>query len=196
VKIGLLAIMQNEIEYVERWMSVIDRARAVDRPFDRVLIVDGGSEDRTVEKLNERGVEVVVRPFDKDFSAQRNYGIEQLDVDWIFELDADEYPSMPLIAGLRDIANDLEKHKIECCGMARLNLLDGVLQTGVGSSGLDYQYRFHRRECRWEGTVHEEIRGWNNRVELSLLEGHFLVHDKARGRHDARNAFYRIMKGI
>lgn len=193
--VALLAIMLNESAYVDRWAKTIERAHAIGVPFDQVVVVDGGSADDTVERLGRRGVAVTVRPFADNFAEQRNFGVELCHTDWVFEIDADEYPATPLIAGLKDIARDADRALVDAVGIARLNLLDGHLVPGPGHCGLDYQYRLHRRECRWQGAVHEEITGYRNRIELSFVDGHMLVHDKSTKRHQERNAYYDKLGG-
>lgn len=55
----------------------------------RIVVIDSGSSDRTLELLaaNPR-VEVVQRPFDSH-GRQWNFGLEQLRSDWVLSLDAD-----------------------------------------------------------------------------------------------------------
>jgi hypothetical protein len=50
----------------------------------------------------------------------------------------------------------------DCFGFARKNFIDGV-QTQIYP---DYQYRLFRNYCYFEGKVHEQIRGFNNRTEV------------------------------
>jgi len=58
---------------------------------DDVLVLDSGSTDRTVEIAHDRGARVMHREFD-DFASQRNYGLQEgnLQYDWVLHLDADE----------------------------------------------------------------------------------------------------------
>lgn len=188
MSLGLMAIMLNEVAYVDRWVAAV---QAVPGTFDQVVVVDGGSTDGTADRLRDLGMPVVVRSFAGHFADQRNFGIQQCTTDWIFEVDADEIPSRPLLAGLRAISDDAERSKVDCCGIPRINLIDGVIGPGPGDRGLDYQYRLHHRcGCQWRGAVHEEITGYRARVELRIEDGHFLLHDKTSARHVERNEYY------
>ncbi|MBV6413075.1 MAG: glycosyltransferase family 2 protein [Xanthomonadales bacterium PRO6] len=55
-----------------------------------VVLVDSGSQDRTLEIARSAGVRVFTRSFDS-FAKQRNFALEQeLRNDWVLHLDADE----------------------------------------------------------------------------------------------------------
>lgn len=188
--LGLVAIMLDEADYVDRWAAIVPHAKAIGTSFERVVVVDGGSRDRTVEKLRGYGVEVLIRPFKHNFSDQRNFACSKCDTDWIFELDADEIISTKLLAGMRAVIKDADRDGVDCIGIPRVNYLDGVRVPGPGTDGLDYQYRLHRRHCVWQGAVHEEITGFQARVELNIEHEHFLLHYKNSERHEARNRYY------
>ena len=55
------------------------------------IVVDTGSTDRTVEIAEEMGAKVYHFQWCNDFSAAKNYAIEQASGNWIAFLDADEY---------------------------------------------------------------------------------------------------------
>ena len=61
------------------------------------MAVDTGSTDRTVELLEAAGARVIHHPWQNDFAAARNAGLEQARGRWILVLDADERPG-PLFA--------------------------------------------------------------------------------------------------
>jgi glycosyltransferase involved in cell wall biosynthesis len=55
------------------------------------IVVDTGSEDRTVELAEAMGAKVFHFPWIDDFSAAKNYAVDQAQGNWIAFLDADEY---------------------------------------------------------------------------------------------------------
>ena len=57
---------------------------------DEVIIIDSGSTDHTVELAEKAGAKVAFRAWTNDFSAQRNFALEQTTAEWILYLDADE----------------------------------------------------------------------------------------------------------
>ena len=69
---------------------------------DEQIVVDTGSNDRTVEVAKELGAKLFYFDWIDDFSAARNYALEKAKGDWIVFLDCDEYftdDSIPLIKG-------------------------------------------------------------------------------------------------
>ncbi len=58
--------------------------------WDEAVIVDTGSTDGTAAWAADAGARVFSQPWRDDFSAPRNYGLQQARGDWILLLDADE----------------------------------------------------------------------------------------------------------
>jgi len=59
------------------------------KDFDEIVIVDTGSEDRTVEIAGEYG-DVYFFEWIDDFAAARNFSLSKCTADWILIIDADE----------------------------------------------------------------------------------------------------------
>jgi tetratricopeptide (TPR) repeat protein len=57
---------------------------------DEIILVDTGSSDRTVEVAKEFGARIFHKPWEGDFSAAKNYSLEQATREWVLFLDADE----------------------------------------------------------------------------------------------------------
>ena len=62
---------------------------------DEVLVVDGGSHDRTREVARSAGARVLERPFD-DFARQHEFARGEARGEWILSIDADERASAEL----------------------------------------------------------------------------------------------------
>ncbi len=85
MKINLVMIVKNEARSLEKCLRLA-------KPLvDRMIVVDTGSEDETVEIARRMGAEVFFFSWIDDFSAARNYALEQSDGDWNLVLDGDEY---------------------------------------------------------------------------------------------------------
>jgi glycosyl transferase family 2 len=56
---------------------------------DEIVVVDGGSTDRTVDIAHAAGARVIDNPW-PGYGAQRNVALDHATSDWILEIDADE----------------------------------------------------------------------------------------------------------
>lgn len=68
-------------------------ARAIDsvKPLvSEIIVVDTGSDDRTIQVAQEHGAQVLSFAWCDDFAAARNFSLAQSTSDWILVLDADE----------------------------------------------------------------------------------------------------------
>jgi glycosyltransferase involved in cell wall biosynthesis len=86
----------NEVNNVKR---TIDKLRWA----ARILIIDSGSTDGTIEELARYPqVDIVQRPFDS-FAAQCNFGLARVRTTWVLSLDADYVLSDELVEELRSL---------------------------------------------------------------------------------------------
>lgn len=111
---------------------------------DDVLVLDSGSEDRTVDIAQTKGARVMHRPFD-NFARQRNYGLQEgnLAHDWVLHLDADERVTPGLREQLRKKARHAAMHAYRV--PSKLMFQD----TWLKYSGMypTYQVRFGRQDA-------------------------------------------------
>ena len=85
-----LLITFNEIQNIERTLAKLDWAR-------RIVVVDSGSTDGTLDVLaRDARIEVIHRPFDS-FAGQCNFGLSHIHTDWVLSLDADYAVSAALV---------------------------------------------------------------------------------------------------
>lgn len=82
-RLALVVITLNEEKNIERCL------RSVEPLADEIIVVDSGSNDRTVEIARERGAKVIVHPFENHIS-QKNFALSQASAEWVLSLDADE----------------------------------------------------------------------------------------------------------
>lgn len=82
----VLILTKNEEKNIERCISEVKQIAK------RIVLVDSGSTDRTVEIAKKLGAEVFSHEW-INYSHQYNWGIKQANIKtkWIFRLDADEF---------------------------------------------------------------------------------------------------------
>jgi len=72
----------------------------------KIVIVDSGSSDRTLDIVGRYPQAVIIRrPFDS-FAAQCNFGLQHIDGDWVMSMDADYVLSDALVAELASLPAD------------------------------------------------------------------------------------------
>ncbi len=99
----VVILTKNEEKHI---VDVIENSKQV---TDKILVVDSGSTDKTVELAEKYGAKVVYRKWDNDFAAQRNFALEHVTTKWVLYLDADERINEELVADIKKVlASDKE----------------------------------------------------------------------------------------
>ena len=77
-------IVKNEEEYLDRCLTSLKGL------VDEIVLVDTGSEDRTVEIAESHGAIIYHEEWQDDFSLHRNQSLDRANGVWAFVCDADE----------------------------------------------------------------------------------------------------------
>jgi tetratricopeptide (TPR) repeat protein len=123
---------------------------------DEIVVVDTGSRDRTIARAARFPVKLAHFAWCDDFSAARNYAIEQASGDWILYIDADERLAPIAPAQLQDLL-----------GVAGKAAWKVRLHPRLGWSAYG-ELRLFRRDprIRFRGVIHERV---HEAVELVCL---------------------------
>jgi glycosyltransferase involved in cell wall biosynthesis len=162
IQISATIITFNEERNVAR---VIESLRCC----DEILVLDSGSNDRTVEIATKLGARVVEASW-HGYAAQKNIAAELATHDWILALDADESLSEALEAEIWQIKKSGPKYDGYTVPRLAQYLGRWILHSGWHP---DRKVRlFNRRKARWEGEfVHESVKvdGSIGHLESSIL---------------------------
>jgi len=160
--LSVCIIAQNEEENLPR---VVRSAGGI---ADEVVVVDGGSTDRTQEIARELGATVYFRAF-TNHADQKNYAASLASNDWILLLDADE----ELSPELRNSLLEWKRRGAEFAvyEMARLTWYLGAW---IRRSRWypDYQRRLYRRDrTKFSGVIHSALdyEGRTGRLQGDML---------------------------
>ena len=161
-RLSVVVITLNEEDRIRECLASVSWA-------DELIVVDAGSEDKTVTLAREFTDHVVLRAWD-GFAAQKNFGIEQATGDWILSLDADEQVE----PALRDEIRAVVAAPDACAGyrIARRNIM---WERWIRHGRLypDWQLRLFRRgRGRFvDRAVHESVQvdGEVGRLRAALL---------------------------
>jgi glycosyltransferase involved in cell wall biosynthesis len=149
MKISATIITFNEERNIAR---VIESLRCC----DEILVLDSGSNDRTVEIATKLGARVVEASWN-GYAAQKNIAAELAAHDWILSLDADESLSEALEAEIWHIKKSGPKYDGYTVPRLAQYLGRWILHSGWHP---DRKVRlFDRKKARWVGTfVHESVK--------------------------------------
>ncbi|OFX18991.1 MAG: hypothetical protein A2V77_12500, partial [Anaeromyxobacter sp. RBG_16_69_14] len=142
-RVSLCMIVRDEAAMLPAFLE------AVRGSWDELLAVDTGSTDATPELLAAAGATVLHRPWDDDFAAARNFGLERASGEWVLVLDADERVGPALAAEIRRSAEDAR------CGAASLRVVNQLPHGHVRSSRLLRMFR-NDRSIRFRHAIHED----------------------------------------
>lgn len=153
IRLSQCMIVKNEEENIRRALTWGKNIMC------EQIVVDTGSTDRTVEIAEEMGAKVFHFTWINDFSAAKNYAIEQATGNWIAFLDADEYfldeDVKKIIPLLLQIEEQRSKLKIPLLVKSALANLD---DNGKVSSMASHTRLFSNvSKLRYHKRIHEHL---------------------------------------
>jgi len=138
--------------------------------------------------------------FEGNFSDLKNCTKKMCSGDYIFHMDADEYPHETLMEQLPTI---LEANDVDLVWIPRVNTVDGLTDEWANKWGWrvtengwvnypDYQSRVFRNvdEIYWQNKVHERIVGTKTYAHLPPHEELSLYHPKTIEKQIKQNTYY------
>ena len=198
--------VHNEADELNRLLEIL--IHKSDKEDEIVICVDG--EDDGVKFVldswcqqygHNKLIKVYQRKLDGDFASQKNSVIENSTGDYIFHIDADEYPHETLLGQLKQIIemND----GVDLIWIPRVNTVEGMTQEHIQKWGWrisergwvnypDYQARVFRnhKDIRWTRPLHEYITGSKTYAHLPPHEELSLYHPKTIQKQEQQNMFY------
>jgi glycosyltransferase involved in cell wall biosynthesis len=161
-QLSVCLVAQNEQENLPRLL------RSVQGIADEIIIVDGGSTDRTQDVAREHGAKVFFRTF-TNHADQKNYAASLASHDWIFLLDADEELSPTLRQSVRTWKSQPAEFAVY-----EMPRLTWYLGAWIRHSRWypDWQRRIYRRDkAAFAGVIHSALRydGTIGRLQGDLL---------------------------
>ena len=206
MKISYGITVYNEAEELKRLLEVL--YNSIDDQDEVVVCVDGEDDavrfelDVYSKKFSDsyKPMKVYQRKLNKNFAAQKNSIIDNSTGDYIFHIDADEYPNKILLQQLKQI---LTINDVDLVWIPRVNTIEGMREHHIQKWGWrvtennwvnypDYQARVFRRNdnIRWERPLHEVIRGYKTYSHLPPHEELSLYHPKTIEKQEKQNMFY------
>ena len=146
MKIAVYSIAKNEAKHVERWAQSASEA-------DVLVILDTGSEDKTVSIARSLGITTVSKQYEQfEFHKARNDAMDAIpeDVDYCISMDMDEV----LLPGWREeLEKTIKEHPLAT--QFRYTFINSRLPNGEPLQTWDRSCVHTRRGARWRWPIHE-----------------------------------------
>ena len=139
--------------------------------------------------------------FNKHFADWKNKLTSLCNGDYIFQIDADEYPSEDLIQALPEIIE--LNPEMDIYLVPRVNTVEGLTPEHIAKWGWnvtdtgwvnwpDFQWRIWRNvpEIKWVNKVHERLDGFKTYTMLPDVEYFALFHPKTIDKQEKQNSYY------
>ena len=143
-------------------------------------------------------------PLNGDFASFKNNLKDNCSGDYIFQIDADEYPDDYLMDTIESMIkmND----KVDVFWVPRINKVNGLTKKhvekwrwNVDNKGRvnfpDYQCRIFKniKRIKWKNKVHEQLVGHKTQAQFPANDEFCLIHVKDIERQEKQNKFYETL---
>jgi len=145
VRLSLALIARNEARCLGRCL------RSVQPIVDEIVVVDTGSTDDTILIAHQFQAKVLPFSWRDDFSAARNFALDQTRGEWILILDADEHASEGLAQEIRDFT------RVSSPRIGRLKIVSDFKRNNQTLRSQSFVSRLFPRGARFEGRIHEQL---------------------------------------
>lgn len=161
--ISIIVLTKNEEDRITACLESVKWA-------EEIIIVDSGSEDKTLE-IAKRYTNKIIISKDDNFALKRNKGIERAQGEWVLYIDSDERVLESLKEEIQSLINSTE---MSAYAIPRRNIIFGH-EVDYGPYKKDWMVRLFRREFfeTWVGKIHESAKfkgklGYTNNFLLHL----------------------------
>ena len=172
MKLSAVILTRNEEKNIGRCLDGL-------KWCDEIIVIDDFSADKTTKIARSRGAKIFKRKLNNNFAAQRNFGLEKAENDWVLFVDADEVASPTLAA---NIVRRIKENKYNGFLISRKEVFAGKLLHCADKPIWDWSLGSiklirlgKKRAGRWQGKVHErwEIKGAVGKTKGYLLHYSF-----------------------
>lgn len=193
----------NEKEEVKRLVDILLEYK---RPKDEIVVLydQKNGDEEIVDILKKKNIlpnfQIWRGYFEDHFADWKNKLTEYCSKDYIFQIDADEYPAYSLLKLLPEV---LENNDSDIYAVSRINTVEGLTEEHIKRWGWrvnseghvnfpDYQWRIYKNNgtIRWKNKVHEVLEGHKTFAQLPASKAYCLYHPKEIERQEKQNNYY------
>jgi len=205
MKISYAITVKDELIELDR---LLFRLQKYKKDTDEIVIVYDGINGSIQVEQYLKAQTVSSSPFrwhyfefKNNFSELKNYITQLCTGDYIFQIDADEFPNEYLVSVLPTILESNPETEVYLT--PRVNTVEGLTEQHIQKWGWrvdengwinfpDYQWRIwkNKPEIKWINKVHERLEGFKTYVTLPPQEEFSLYHPKDIERQEKQNKYY------
>tara|TARA_R110001632_G_scaffold7683_6_gene30647 strand:- start:17143 stop:17760 length:618 start_codon:yes stop_codon:yes gene_type:complete len=155
---------------------------------------------QVLEEYKEK-LQIIEFPLNGDFATFKNNLKDNCTGDYIFQIDADEYPEEYLMSTIEWVIK--ENPKTDIFWVPRINKVEGLTEEHIRQWGWnvdpdrrvnfpDYQCRILKnvKRIKWKNKVHEVLTGHQTESHLPANDEFCIHHLKDIKRQEKQNEFY------
>lgn len=198
--LSYLITCHNETDSLDKLLSKL--CVSLKHNHEIVVIDDYSDNQQTLSILDKYSshINLYRHKLEKNYGAHKNFGIEQCRGKWIFQIDADEYPTDILLENIDILINSNESNEV--IWLPRLNYFEGVTQKDIMMWGWqfhdgminfpDYQSRLYRNlsHIRYQRRLHEKVEGFKSYAFIPPQKDYAIVHEKTIEKQRQTNINY------
>ena len=202
MKISYAVTVCNELEEIKRLLDFLIQYK---REEDEIVVLfDDSNSTKEMETLlhlyrNNKHITLHIDYFGGHFADWKNKLTSLCSGNYIFQIDADEIPSITLLENLPAIL----ENNVDVVLVPRVNTVQGITPQHIQAWGWkqndqgwvqfpDYQWRIFRNtpDIKWINKLHEVLDGYKTYAYLPEFEEYSLYHHKHISRQESQNNFY------
>ena len=175
------------------------------RPEDEIVVqMDTTATDEVVSVIEKYNLIKYYYPLNNNFAEFKNNLSKHCTKEFIFQIDADEYPHPFLLESLPEILE--YNYNVDVFLTPRINTVDGLTEQHIQQWGWnvngkgwvnfpDYQWRIWKNsnKIKWINKVHERLDGFNEYSMFPQSEEYCLFHPKDIKRQEKQNNYYNTL---
>jgi len=203
ISISYAITVCDEYEEIKRLLDILHEN--ISEQDEIVVLFDQrkGTEEvlnflKTEEEV--KGLVLITDTFQDHFAEWKNKLTKYCSKDYIFQIDADEYPGYSLLKLLPEV---LKNNDSDIYAISRINTVEGLTEDHIKRWGWrvnneghvnfpDYQWRLYKNngEISWRNKVHEVLEGHKTYAKLPASKAYCLYHPKKIDRQERQNSYY------
>jgi len=202
MKISYAIPVCNEWMQLEYLLTYLSKHK---REQDEIIVqCDKGNTTPSVYQVLEEHkdkIQVIEFPLNKDFASFKNNLKDHCSGDYIFQIDADEYPDEYLMDTIEWLITN--NPGVDIFWVPRINTVQGLTQEHIDKwkwrvdpdgkiNFPDYQCRILKnvKRIKWKNKVHEVLTGYKTESQIPANKEFCIHHPKTIKRQEEQNAFY------